>query len=174
MNLPITTLEEAWGPIKNMSKVKQNRFRNESYQSNLLADYKYLDNTHAHNHEKYQNNNDINNNQDRISPPINKNIENIHEPVKAYNSIVDQSDSIHITNRESMINHESISITNSEVIQYLSKFNEEYKTRLINRVLKNYISNSRIETFVENKEFEMFIVVALLIYLLYQKILSLM
>lgn len=170
MNLPITTLEEAWGPVKNIAKSKQpNKFKDESFQSDLLNNTN-LDHLNAYNHHSFSNIHDINHKPEKMSmETVNRNTSTESNVQSYYPNEVQYST---LSNEDTATNS-NITITDPLVLEYLSKYNEEYKMNLVNRVLNNYIKKSKIESFIQNQDFETLLIISFLIFLLYQKIISL-
>ena len=160
MNLPITTLEEAWGSqkISNIENIA-NKYKKESTQFDLLNNLNTLKPNNAYNMDtKFYHNEIPNIYENKIMTPFNSNVNN-------------KSD-----------DYIQLFITDSDIIDYFSKFDEQYRNNLISNILRKHINNPKKEMYNSNSnntndylnnECEIFIVVAFLIFILIEKIYSL-
>ena len=201
MILPLTKLEDAWGQNKLTQNKKTNNYKDLNYQSELISNYPNLNNENAHNHNKHPHIHSINNdtkilqdfstNSNNREQIINDNLDG-YSTEKTYYTFDQNQGTPGMNpnqgppgmnpnqgppgmnpNTVNNVNSNTISITDPLIQSYLAKFNEQYKVELVNRVLKNHIQNSRIETFTKDQDIEIILFIIVLIYLLYQKILSL-
>ena len=188
MNLPITTLEDAWGEPKLTVKRKINKYKTESEQSNLLSGTNFMSGTDTgtstgnlfHTDTVYNGINKIDSNIKILGEQFNSMMNrtsgtgtefehNIDTTTTGVNGYDEHMEGFHRTQNYGSV----VSITDPTVTNYLTKFNEEYKTNLVNRVLKKHIESPEVETYVSQmSDFEIYMVLLFLCFMLYEKLAS--
>jgi hypothetical protein len=172
MNLPITTLEDAWGEPKIVVNKKINRYKNEQEQTNILSKTNF-DNKMGHSDNVYQGENILSTQNMKI---LGEKFNSLMSTTTGNNSTgtgVGGHDEHNDYYHQTVHYGSSVSITDPEVTRYLDRFNEEYKTNLINRILKKHMESPEIETYVSRmNDFEMYMLLLFLCFMLYEKLIS--
>tara|TARA_Y100000816_G_scaffold292527_1_gene288373 strand:+ start:2892 stop:3392 length:501 start_codon:yes stop_codon:yes gene_type:complete len=166
MNLPITTLEDAWGDQNSKLKQMKNKYKSLAQQENMISKMKF--NNMNFNYDNTFSNNDIDVDYKILDSTYDKSINTSREYTN--NVAAQQSESYNKLDNFGV----TVTVTDPKVNEYLSKFNEEYKLKLINRVLKEHIENPKVETFMSNmSDLEIYLIVGILCFMLYEKITNL-